>query len=146
MGPVSYFEKNCARCHGPHGYNYDPQALAKLTDAKLRQFVKDMSFGAGAAPLKGPDLDAQVAYHRSLIANKPFVAILGVTNGVLRGQAWGADAVWVGNVKAVVAEDGSFQAKANESAKVAFTQGGKAEVVVGKELFNFRTPLNAKGH
>ena len=143
-GPVSYFATHCARCHGPNGSYYDSQSLGKLTDARLRQFVKDMSEGAGNAPIKGADLDAQVAYHRAMIRNKPFVAIVNFAGGSIKGEAFGTPAVWAGlgskRVKATVKEDGSFRIPASPGTKLYATEKGPAELQVGKDLFNQRTP------
>jgi hypothetical protein len=73
FAPISYFESNCARCHGAYGAFYGEGFGQGLTDNKLRQAVHDMAAGPGNAPISEPQLDALTAYHRSLIDGKPFL-------------------------------------------------------------------------
>jgi mono/diheme cytochrome c family protein len=75
FAPISYFESNCARCHGAYGAFYGEGFGQGLTDNKLRQAVHDMAAGPGNAPISEPQLDALTAYHRSLIDGKPFLII-----------------------------------------------------------------------
>ncbi|HEX8236235.1 MAG TPA: hypothetical protein VF600_09790 [Abditibacteriaceae bacterium] len=75
FAPMSYFENNCARCHGSYGSFYGEGFGKGLSDSKLRQVVHDMAAGPGNAPVTEPQLDALTAYHRSLIDGKPFLII-----------------------------------------------------------------------
>jgi len=81
--PIDYFDKKCARCHGPGGSFYGAEFGKGLTDAKLRAVVKRMCDGPAQAPLAEPLLSAQVAYHRSIINRQPFVAWVGMENGAM---------------------------------------------------------------
>jgi hypothetical protein len=81
---MSYFESNCARCHGAYGSFYGEGFGKNLTDSKLRQVVHDMAAGPGNAPVTEPQLDALTAYHRSMINGKPFL----IVNAVGRGTRW----------------------------------------------------------
>ncbi|MDF2441372.1 MAG: hypothetical protein JWN98_2356 [Abditibacteriota bacterium] len=74
FAPLDYFDRSCARCHGNYGTNYDP-SLAKLPDAKLKQFVEDMAQGPGQAPLDAAQLERETAFHRSLQDGKPFIVV-----------------------------------------------------------------------
>ena len=143
VGPVSYFEAHCSRCHGPNGSFYDLQQLSKLSDAKLRKFVVDMAMGAGNAPLRGSDIDAQVAYHRAMIRNKPFLAVTSISGGFVKGEAYGADKIFVlrSGASASVGQDSKFQLRAKVGAKLAASAIGKSEIEVGKQAFNQRNPL-----
>ncbi len=86
-GPLSYFAAKCARCHGPFGSFYGDDFGGKLSDAKLRQVVREMAQGPARAPLGGTDLDALTAFHRALIARQPFVAWTGADAARLVGEA-----------------------------------------------------------
>ena len=71
---ITYFEDRCARCHGAYGGNYDTAHMAQSSDEKLRQVIRDMAEGPGQAPLDDRQLDAETAFHRSLLDGKPFVS------------------------------------------------------------------------
>jgi mono/diheme cytochrome c family protein len=87
LEPMKYFAQSCERCHGPHGAFYGAEFGKNLSDEKLRQFVHDMAEGPAGAPLKGEALEAQVAYHRSLVQKTPFVVVTKLSNETLRGEA-----------------------------------------------------------
>lgn len=84
--PLAYFAAHCARCHGPHGSFYGAEFGAKRSDEDLRKIVHEMAEGPGGAPIAGPDLDAQVAYHRSLIDRKPFLVWTLARGTALAGE------------------------------------------------------------
>jgi hypothetical protein len=86
VGPVSYFDDHCARCHGPQGSFYGDDFGKNLNEEALRKVVYDMCRHQGDAPLDGVDLDAQIAYHRSMIAKEPFVAVTKCEGGQLSGE------------------------------------------------------------
>ncbi len=71
--PITYFQKNCARCHGPGGAYYDLKHLALLDDEKLRQVISDMAEGSGQAPLSAQQTAIETALHRSFLDGKPFI-------------------------------------------------------------------------
>jgi hypothetical protein len=75
-GPFDYFAEHCARCHGLYGRNYGPSFGANLDLAHLRQMVRMMAEGPGAAPLSGAPFEAQVAWHEALAKKQPFIALL----------------------------------------------------------------------
>ncbi|MFM9997179.1 MAG: hypothetical protein ACKVU4_15430 [Phycisphaerales bacterium] len=85
LGPISFFEDRCARCHGAYGSMYGP-ALAHLADAALVRAVDDMVIGPAASELNAPDLAALVAFHRSLAGSAPFVAVTASGPGTLAGE------------------------------------------------------------
>ena len=75
LRPITYFEDNCSRCHGPYGSFYGDTFAQKLSPAQLHKVVHEMAAGPGNAPIEGPELEAQVAYHRSLADKKPFIVL-----------------------------------------------------------------------
>lgn len=91
LRPLTYFEDNCSRCHGPYGSFYGDTFGKKLTPEQLHRVVDEMAAGPGNAPLQGAELEAQVAYHRSLIDGKPFLILTEIKeeNGqhILHGEA-----------------------------------------------------------
>lgn len=91
FGPISYFQDNCARCHGPYGSFYGGQFGNNLPPGGLRPMVKLMTEGPGGAPLDGRELDLLVAWHQSLINKTPFVILVDTDGGqseplVARGE------------------------------------------------------------
>ena len=85
-GPISYFNAKCARCHGPYGSFYGEDFGRKLTDRQLRKVVADMAAGPAQASLSGQELEAQVAFHRALIARQPFLAWTGMDADSATGE------------------------------------------------------------
>lgn len=75
--PVAYFERACAGCHGEEGSLYAAGFGERLTDEALADKVRTMASGPAQAPIEGRELDAQVAYHRSMIAGEPFLVFVG---------------------------------------------------------------------
>jgi hypothetical protein len=85
-GPIAYFNAKCARCHGKYGSFYGEDFGRKLTDRQLRKVVADMAEGPSQAPLAQPELDAQVAFHRALIARQPFLSWTEKSAGSVSGE------------------------------------------------------------
>ncbi len=85
VGPIAFFQASCARCHGAYGATYG-EALAKLSDADLTRFTEEMVVGPGQAELPPADLEAQVAWHRSLIDQRPFLAITNLSDSSTEGE------------------------------------------------------------
>jgi len=77
LGPVTTFEKSCARCHGPQGASFR-QDVARLPDDQLRRGVKGMMQGKARLKPTPAEIDAMLAYQRALARRQPFVC---VTNG-----------------------------------------------------------------
>ncbi len=72
---TTYFQDRCARCHGAYGANYNLQHMAQSSDEKLREVIAAMADGPGQAPLEARQLEAQTAYHRSMMDGKPFLIL-----------------------------------------------------------------------
>ncbi len=85
LGPVTFFEQRCARCHGSYGAAYAP-SLSALSDPELTRFVDEMVIGPGQTELAARDLAAQVAYHRSLIDQRPFLAVTALDGSSIAGE------------------------------------------------------------
>ncbi len=83
--PRAYFAAHCQRCHGVDGGNFIP-GFADEPDAKLRADIVRMAEGPGGAPLKPEDVDVQVAYHRLISAEKPFVSWTARDGLTLKGE------------------------------------------------------------
>lgn len=94
IGPISFFEERCARCHGSFGSMYGP-ALAHLPDPALIRAVDDMVIGPAASELTAPDLAALVAFHRSLSGAGPFLAVTEANDHSLGGEVTPGAAVMV---------------------------------------------------
>ena len=90
-GGIGYFQERCVRCHGNYGLHYDLDHLAKFPPAKLRETVTAMCENQGDSPLTGQELDAQIAYHRSLTDARPYIFVIGAQQvgdkTKLRGEA-----------------------------------------------------------
>jgi len=72
VGPISYFENHCARCHGGYGSLYAYPFMAP--DDELPRVVEEMCAGPAMAPLEGRPLEALTAYHIAMRDDVPFVA------------------------------------------------------------------------
>lgn len=79
FGPLTYFETNCARCHGPYGSAYGETFGKHLDDAQLEKVIDDMAYGPGNAPLQPRELAVQVAYHKAMISRTPFVVVTKIS-------------------------------------------------------------------
>ncbi len=72
---LAYFNTSCATCHGDYGSFYGPTFGQGLSDVQLHDVVEEMADGPAAAPLAPAELAAVIAYHRSLIAGTPYLAV-----------------------------------------------------------------------
>ena len=123
--PITYFQAHCANCHGDYGSFYGKGFATDLSDADLQKTVKEMCAGPGQAPLKGEELAAEVAYHRSLAHGTPFVIVTSRGGGKVSGEVTAGAAVKVGGADAAV--DGTtFHADAKDDAAVIASKGGKS--------------------
>jgi len=106
FAPITYFEDNCARCHGSNGSAYGPEFGKHLSDAQLTKVIDDMAVGPGNAPVNARQLDVLVAYHHAMIARQPFVAVTKTTPTgeqlTLEGEVTPNTALTVGNTVATV--------------------------------------------
>lgn len=125
IAPISYFEDRCARCHGPHGSFYGDDFGKKLPEPALRKVVSDMCRVQGDSPLKGVDLDAEVAYHRALIAGDPFIVVIHAKDGRLSGEVTEKAAVTVKFKRSTVSAEVKLV-----SWSVSVPKGEKAEDAV----------------
>ena len=123
--PIAYFQAHCANCHGDYGAFYGDGFAADLSDAKLQETVKAMCAGPGQAPLKGEELAAEIAYHRSLASGTPFVLVTQRGGGKVEGEVTDGATVTVGGKPATV--DGTtFRADAPPDSAVVASKGGKS--------------------
>jgi hypothetical protein len=77
--PISYFQANCAMCHGDYGPYLGAEMGQRHDDRMLRRTLDDMAFGPANAPIEEHELDILLAWHRSLIDGRPFVILNQVT-------------------------------------------------------------------
>ena len=86
FGPISYFETNCARCHGSYGANYLPELAAKRGPEKMREVIDQMCSGPAQAPLEGVPLQLLIDYHQSMSDGRPYVAVTKVEADRIEGE------------------------------------------------------------
>jgi hypothetical protein len=115
--PLRYFEDRCSRCHGPFGSFYGDQFGKGLSEEALRKVVEDMCRVQGDSPLAGQDLEAQIAFHRALIANEPFLVVTDLKAGELSGE---------------VSEKATVSARFKRSSALAEVKGTTWKVAVPK--------------
>jgi cytochrome c553 len=75
FAPITYFETNCANCHGPYGNAYGDAFGKGLSDPDLSKMIDDMAHGPGNAPVDATQLQVLVNYHKAMIAKRPFVIV-----------------------------------------------------------------------
>lgn len=103
LGPLTYFQSHCARCHGAYGSFYT-DSLGKLTSEAISKKVDEMARGPGASVLNESDLAAQVAFHQSL-PDGVFVSVGQVEAGMVSGEVTvGGEVVLIGRFGRVTAE------------------------------------------
>jgi len=73
-GPVESFEKNCARCHGPHGSFYGT-GFGSREHEELKKIVEEMMRGPAFLKPSEADIEAMTAYHHALSSGEPFICI-----------------------------------------------------------------------
>jgi hypothetical protein len=86
LRPIEYFNLNCARCHGEDGSAYGEGFGAGYDEEGLRQIVREMCEGPGAAPIHGEEFEAQVALHQALAQGLPFAVITTFLPGHVIGE------------------------------------------------------------
>ncbi|MEF8810070.1 MAG: cytochrome c [Bacteroidales bacterium] len=95
-GPVQTFEKNCARCHGPHGSFYG-SGFGSREYNDLRKIVGEMMRGPAFLKPSKADVEAMTAYHYALGSGEPFICITRYdsTNNILHGEVMFQDQLFV---------------------------------------------------
>ncbi|MHC4130991.1 MAG: c-type cytochrome [Planctomycetota bacterium] len=78
LGPISTFERTCARCHGPQGAFYGDE-FAQLNDQELHKIIRQMMVGPAFLKPKSHEVNAMAAYHRALSAKEPFLCVTSYT-------------------------------------------------------------------
>jgi mono/diheme cytochrome c family protein len=143
VGPITYFEDHCARCHGSYGSGYLPESLSRRDDESLRRIIRDMSAGPAQAPLADADVDAQVAYHRSLLARVPFIATTQRTADKLAGEATAGSTleIDVNGKRTEIPLDGhewsvSIDVASVRSARIIATRDGKQTVLPATQPYS----------
>ena len=133
--PLTYFQDNCSRCHGEEGAFYDKPALARRADAQLRQSIQEMAEGPGNAPLDGEGVAVQMAYHRAIAAEKPFLAVTKWGGALLEGEATPGSRVWLelGAAK-IAAEQSGRQWKMVVPANTDWTKSRLHAALDGQEV------------
>jgi hypothetical protein len=86
IGPISFFQQSCARCHGAYGMMLDNVSLHNRSDDDLARIVRDMVRGPSQTSLDGRSTAALVAYQRSLGDTRPFLAVTRLDGGTIEGE------------------------------------------------------------
>ena len=84
--PISYFNANCANCHGEYGGYWGEGFVSAHTPQELREAVEGMCNGPAQAPIQGRALESQTAYNASLRDKTPFATAYAGEGGTLRGE------------------------------------------------------------
>jgi len=85
IAPVSAFKNSCSRCHGDEGSAYG-KGFADMRDDSLRSIVEDMMFGPGGLNPDSAEVNAMIAYNKSLKSKTPFAAALN-SKSFLEGKS-----------------------------------------------------------
>lgn len=135
--PIQYFETNCSRCHGSHGRLFRNEFGKGLSDKQLRETITDMAAGPAKAPLQGEALDAQVAFHRSMIRKEPFLVWTGKSKTTLWGEVSPGSKVQAKFGKRIV----DAHVKGNEW-RVEIPKGASAQAVIIARLARKQVTLD----
>jgi hypothetical protein len=134
VGPLSYFQAHCARCHGPYG-SFFALPFKSSTADMLNAKIEEMARGPGGSPLDTDGVAAQASFHRSLSRGGVFLSVTGVIDGLIHGEVTvGAEVVVVGPSGPVAAavEGHRWRCPAGGPSghwKVEARLGGKSAVV-----------------
>ncbi|MBC7771207.1 MAG: hypothetical protein H7210_01800 [Pyrinomonadaceae bacterium] len=82
IGPVTFFQQSCSKCHGRFGAMY-AETLATTTEKKLQEDIVRMVIGPAQTRLGDAELAALVAFHRSLVKEEPFVIVTRIDDSTL---------------------------------------------------------------
>ena len=133
---MAYFEAHCAGCHGPDGMLFAPGMDERHPGPDLAHIIDEMAAGPGMAPIDGPDLEAQVAFHRSLIDGRPFLAWTGQSGDAVAGEVTRGSRVRVltPGGEAVDAEIDGFRWTANAAGQGLVVEAAKGDATTTLHL------------
>ncbi len=98
IAPITFFNANCASCHGKYGSFWGEGFAADYGRAELAGVVREMTEGPGFAPIDGAEFDAQVAYNAAMSTagreQGPFLFVERFSDG-LRGEVFPGSKVTV---------------------------------------------------
>ncbi|MGN6367516.1 MAG: hypothetical protein ACTHN5_04575 [Phycisphaerae bacterium] len=83
---MTYYDNDCAKCHGPEGASYGPSLGRHLDDAGLIKACADMAAGPSQDPIQGRDLDTETAFHRALIMGNPYLSVTAIDGDKWSGE------------------------------------------------------------
>ncbi len=135
-GPLSYFNANCANCHGNYGSYWGEGFAAEYDRAALREVVAEMAGGPGFAPIDGVALDVQAAYNAKLAEGKaapPFVV-------ATRGETGFTGEVTPGSTVTLVTSGGEIEATVDGHRWTAPGADDVVELVVTRDGKTTRVP------
>lgn len=134
--PITYFNDKCGKCHGNYGSYWLEGVIAGLDEKKLREVVDEMAAGPAQAPLEGAALEAQVAYHRSLADERPFITAY-LEKDALAGEVTpGSRVILVMDGREVPAtvEEHRWQSQARDASSIRVQKDGKNTELDLKDL------------
>jgi len=73
--PINTFKESCSRCHGTEGSAYG-KGFAEMRDDSLKEIISMMMNGPAQLKPGQVDVDAMVAYNKSIRSKKPFAVAL----------------------------------------------------------------------
>ncbi len=94
IGPITYFQQSCARCHGSMGSMY-ADTMAQADDTKRRAEIVRMVAGPAQSSLGADETESLVELHRAMAKGEPFVVVVGSAADGLQIEATPGAAVWV---------------------------------------------------
>lgn len=154
-GPISYFNDQCARCHGDDGsFAGVAFVAAPASDAELVRAVEEMVEGPAEDRVEGAELGALIAFHRTLVLDEPFVAVTKIDPDEVTGEVSPGARVRVrfgeSDVEAPVDEQTwlaaapkGFDARARreEVSVEASAEGAHVRIALGEEIHSHNQPL-----
>ncbi|HEX8341376.1 MAG TPA: hypothetical protein VF624_10755 [Tepidisphaeraceae bacterium] len=72
VGPITYYNNNCNRCHGQVDAAY-PDSKNPPKGEQLKQVIQEMAEGPAQAPLDEAALAEQVKLHEAIFGGGPYV-------------------------------------------------------------------------
>jgi len=85
VGPITFFQHSCSKCHGPFGAMY-ADTFATTGEGKLKADVARMVTGPAQTRLGAAELEALVAFHRSIANDEPFVIVTRMEGSMVEGE------------------------------------------------------------
>ena len=139
VAPRAYFTAHCQRCHGVDGINFVP-GFADEPAEKLRADIVRMADGPGGASLAPEDVAVQVAYHRLMSDERPFVSWTGREGLVLRGEVSDGATLKANVGTMVMGKDGGWSLTLPSDADFTRLRLTATLGKVSSELVPYRTP------